>query len=116
MHEVSLVAQLVDACQERAGDRSVELVRVRYASTIPEDVLRQAFAMLTEGGPLAAATLETEPFDIRLQCGCGFDGSLGHDDLIDAGMAVCPACGEISSRPRTAELELLEVRLAVAPA
>jgi Zn finger protein HypA/HybF involved in hydrogenase expression len=116
VHEVSLVAQLVDACLERAGDRPVELVRVRYASTIPEAVLRQAFEMLTEGGPLAGADLVTEPFDIRLECACGFDGSLGHDDLIDAGMAVCPSCGEVSSRPRTAELELLEVRPAVATA
>lgn len=116
MHEVSLVAQLVDVCHERAGDHPVELVRVRHASTVPEAVLRQAFAMLTEGGPLAAAALETEPFDIRLRCQCGFDGSLGHDDLIDAGMAVCPACGDVTARPRTAELELLEVRLAVASA
>lgn len=112
MHEVSLVAQLVDVCAERAAGEPVSLVRVRHASTIPEDVLRQAFAMLTDGGSLAGATLETEPFDIRLRCSCGFDGTLGHDDVVDGGMAVCPACGDVSVRQRTAELELLEVRLA----
>jgi Zn finger protein HypA/HybF involved in hydrogenase expression len=114
MHEVSLVAELVDACLQRAGGQPVGLVRVRHASTIPETAIRQAFAMLTEGGTLADATLVAESFDIRLQCACGFDGSLGHDDLIDAALAVCPACGDVSARARTAELELLEVRLAPA--
>jgi len=112
VHEVSLVAQLVDACALRADGQAVVLVRVRHASTIPEPMLRQAFAMLTEGGNLSAARLETQPFDIRLQCGCGFDGPLGHDDLIDSAMAVCPSCGEVSTRARTAEIELLEVKVA----
>ena len=112
MHEVSLVAQLVDVCTERAAGRPVDLVRVRHASTIPEVVLRQAFTMLTEGGGLAAATLVAEPFDIRLRCACGFDGPLGHDDLVDAVAAVCPACGDVTPRERTAEIELLEVRVA----
>jgi Zn finger protein HypA/HybF involved in hydrogenase expression len=112
MHEVSLVAELVDACIQRAGGEPVSLVRVRHASTIPETAIQQAFAMLTEGGHLADAKLVTESFDIRLRCACGFDGSLGHDDLIDAAMAVCPACGDVSARTRTAELELLELRLA----
>jgi len=113
VHEVSLVAQLVDVCVERAGGRSVELVRVRHASTIPVEVLRQAFAMFTEGTNLAVARLEAEAFDIRLRCACGFDGSLGHDDVIDAVAAVCPACGDVSQRARTAEIELLEVKLAI---
>lgn len=112
MHEVSLVAELVDACVERAAGRPVDLVRIRHASTIPDEVLHQAFAMLTEGGEMAGATLETEAFDIWLRCACGFAGSLGHDDLVDAVAAICPACGDVSPRRRTAEIELLEVRLA----
>jgi len=112
VHEVSLVAELVDAAIARAGGATVAAVRVRHATTLHEDVLRQAFEMLVDGGPLASATLEVEPFDIRLRCGCGFDGPLGHDDLVGGAMAVCPACGEPSTLPPTAELELLEVRLA----
>jgi len=112
MHEVSLVAQLVGECERRAAGRPASLVRVRHVSAIPEDVLRQAFAMLTEGGVLAEARLETEPFDIRLECPCGFSGPLGHDDLIDASMAVCPSCGDVTARQRTAEIELLEVATA----
>jgi Zn finger protein HypA/HybF involved in hydrogenase expression len=98
------------ACAERAAGRRVELVRVRHATTIPADALRQAFAMLAEGGSLDGATLETEPFDVVLDCGCGFRGALGHDDLVEgSAMAICPACGAISTLRRTAELELVEV-------
>ena len=112
MHEVSLVADLVTEAERQADGRPVEAVRVRYASSIPEDILRQAFQMLTQEGPLAGATLEAEPFDVLLTCACGFSGALGHDDLISASIAVCPSCGAGSTRPRTAELELLEVRAA----
>ena len=31
------------------------------------------------------------------------------DDLIGGSVMVCPACGDVSTRQRTAELELLEV-------
>ena len=112
MHEFSLVADLIDVCSRQAAGRPVSVVRVRHASTIPELTLRQAFAMLTEGGEFATTQLDAEPFDIRLQCACGFDGSLAHDDLIDAAMAVCPSCGDVTNRARTAEIELLEIRVA----
>jgi Zn finger protein HypA/HybF involved in hydrogenase expression len=112
VHEVSLVAELVEAAEGRSGGAPVALVRVRHATTIPEDVLRQAFEMLTGTGPLAGAVLDLEPFDVELACSCGFAGALGHDDLVGGSMAVCPACGEVHQLPPTAELELLEVRLA----
>ena len=112
MHEVSLVAELVAECERRAAGGPVRFVRVRHASTIPEPALQQAFRMLTEGGCLADATLVAERFDVQLQCGCGFAGALGHDDVIGGSIAVCPACGEPSALRRTAELELLEVRRA----
>jgi Zn finger protein HypA/HybF involved in hydrogenase expression len=112
MHEVSLVAELVEVAEIRAGGAQVELVRVRHATTIPEDVLRQAFEMLTGAGPLARAVLDLEPFDVEIACACGFTGALGHDDMVGGSMAVCPACGEVHQLPPTAELELLEVRIA----
>lgn len=110
MHEVSLVAELVDAAVAQAGTRPVELVRVRRATTVPDEVLRQAFEMLVPGTPLAAAVLEVEPFDVRLDCACGYGGALGHDDVLGPGQAICPGCSELRTIPRTAELELLEVR------
>ncbi len=112
MHEVSLVAELIVQCERRSAGRAVRVVRVRHASSIPEPTLQQAFRMLTEGSSLADATLEAEAFDVQLDCACGFTGPLGHDDLISASVVVCPACGDVSTRHRTAELELLEVRTA----
>jgi Zn finger protein HypA/HybF involved in hydrogenase expression len=114
VHEVSLVAALVEACQERAGEGRVRRLSIRHASTIEEDVIRQAFTMLTEGGPLEDAVLETERFEVRLECGCGFAGVLGHDD--EAGPhVVCPACGALHAAPRTAEIELLAIDLETPP-
>jgi Zn finger protein HypA/HybF involved in hydrogenase expression len=110
MHEVSLVADLVDECERQAAGRPVSLVRVRYASTIPSEGLHQAFRQLTTAGTLTGAVLAAEPFEVRLECGCGYAGSLGHDDVISGSVGVCPACGDVSVLPRTAELELLEVR------
>ena len=109
MHEVSLVAELVDAAEARSAGAPVSLIRVRHATTFPEDVLRQAFEMLTATGPLQGATLVLEAFDVRLACACGFAGSLGHDDIVGASMAVCPACSELTQLPPTAELELVQV-------
>ena len=56
MHEVGLVGELVDAAVERSGGRRVILVRVRRATTVPEDVLAQAFEMLVPGTLLDGAT------------------------------------------------------------
>jgi Zn finger protein HypA/HybF involved in hydrogenase expression len=110
VHEVSLVAELVEEAERRAAGRRVRVVRIRHASSITEPALQQAFRMLTEGGSLADATLEAEMVEVRLQCACGFDGPLGHDDLISASVAVCPSCGNVSTQQRTVELELLEVQ------
>lgn len=110
MHEVGLVAELVDAAVARAPVTPAMLVRVRYATTIPADVLAQAWTMLVAGGPLEAATLDAEPFEVLLVCPCGFDGALAHDDVLGPGQAVCPSCSQLRAFPATPELELLEVR------
>jgi Zn finger protein HypA/HybF involved in hydrogenase expression len=109
VHEVSLVAELVSECERRASGQLVHLVRIRYASSILEPTLQQAFRMLTQGSSLSDARLEAEPFDVELRCGCGFSGVLGHDDVIGGSVAVCPDCGDVSTQRRTAEIELLEV-------
>lgn len=115
MHEVSLVAALVDECVRQAAGRPVRLVRIRYASSITEATLQQAFLMLTPGGTLAGARLEADPFDMELSCRCGYRGSLGHDDVIGGSVVVCPACGDVSVQPRTAELELLAIETVLPP-
>jgi len=109
VHELSMASELVAECERRAGDRPIELIRVRVATTVSEPALRQAFDMLTGRGPLEGARLETEPFAVTLECGCGFSGSLGHDDIVGH-KNVCPKCGEVSESERTGELELLEMK------
>jgi len=109
MHEVSLVADLISEVESRSGGQPIHVVHVRHASTISRETLEQAFRMLSVGGALADTRLTTEAFDVVLTCGCGFHGPLGHDDLISGSVMVCPACGDVSTRQRTAELELLEV-------
>ncbi len=109
MHEVALVASLVDAAVAAAAGRPAERVRIRYATTIPDDVLIQAWEMLVANGPLAEAALAMEPFESRLTCPCGFDGALEHDDVIGPGQVVCPSCSELRSIPVVPELELVEV-------
>jgi Zn finger protein HypA/HybF involved in hydrogenase expression len=101
VHELSLVAELVAECERRAAGAPVSLVRVRCAATIPEAALREAFRLLTAGGPLAAATLEVESLAVRLRCPCGFAGALGDADLAGH-LAVCPSCGAVSSHEHAA--------------
>jgi Zn finger protein HypA/HybF involved in hydrogenase expression len=110
VHEVGLVRELVDVAVARAAGRPVAMVHVRRATTIPDEVFRQAFAMLVPGTTLEGAELVVEPFDVRLTCSCGFDGPLQHDDVLGPGQAICPSCGELRGFPPTAELELTEVR------
>ena len=107
-----MVAELVDAAVASVDGAAVSLIRIRFATTVPEDVLRQAFEMLSADGPLAGAVLEAEPFEVRLACPCGFAGALEHDDVIGPGQVVCPTCGELRIFPPTPELELVEVRRA----
>jgi Zn finger protein HypA/HybF involved in hydrogenase expression len=109
MHEVALVADLVEAATARVNGPKARRVVVRYASTIPADVFEQAWEMLTTGGPLDGAELDATAFPVDLACPCGFSGALGHDDVIGPGQAVCPACSELRSFPATPELELVEV-------
>lgn len=109
MHEVSLVAELVELCLRRAeqAECPVTTVRIRYATTIPADGLRQAFEMLTRDTPLAGVALDAQAFDRVLDCPkCDFSGALAHDDVVGS-MAVCPECGELVALRATPEIELL---------
>jgi len=108
VHELSLVAELVEACRQRAGGAPVSLVRVRCATTIPEAALRESFRLLAADGPLAAAVLEVEPLDVPLACPCGSTAALADTDVVGH-LAVCPACGAVSAHAPTTGLELLEV-------
>ena len=115
MHELSLVADLVAECERRAAGRPVILVHVRHAATLPEDTVREVFALLTPQGPLARATLLTTAIPVTLHCpSCGRRSALGPDHLVGH-LAVCPRCGEVASPEPVAELELVDVVCPVGP-
>jgi Zn finger protein HypA/HybF involved in hydrogenase expression len=109
MHEVSLVAELVDACERLAGGAPVRRVRVRHASSLPEETVRQAFGLLTTGTGLGDAALELTSFEIDIRCRCGFAMALADDAHDGDPVLVCPSCDGLVSRPRTPELELVAV-------
>jgi Zn finger protein HypA/HybF involved in hydrogenase expression len=109
MHEVSLVAELVEACERLADGAPARRVRVRHASSLPPDTVRQAFALLTAGTTLADAVLELASFDVEVRCPCGFVRPPGHDDHDLEPFVICPWCDGLISRPRTPELELVSV-------
>jgi Zn finger protein HypA/HybF involved in hydrogenase expression len=108
MHELSLVAELVDECCRRAGGELISLVRVRCSMPDADGELQQAFLMMTEATPLDGAVLEVEPATLLVACACGYRGPVG--DGIVGHMFVCPECSQVG--PITsASLELLEVRM-----
>ena len=109
MHEVSLVAELVEACERLADGAPVRRVRVRHASSLPPDTVRQAFELLTAGTGLCGAVLELSSFDVEVRCACGFVGVLGHDADDLEPYVLCPACDDLVRRSRTPELELVAV-------
>ncbi len=112
MHELSLVAELVQECERHAAGRRVRAVTVRCAGGVEADEIEAAWSEL--GGPvLGDAALELELVPTVLRCPCGFSGVL--DKAASTGhIAVCPACSAV--RPIESPLELVAIRLERAPA
>ncbi len=111
MHETSLVTELVGECERRALGRTVTRVIVRHASSIEDAALREIFAALAAGGPIANARLETEEFDTSMTCEeCGYAGPVDHDHAYGH-LRICPSCEAISDDEAEPELELLGVEV-----
>ncbi len=109
MHEVSLVADLVEVAKQHAQGRPITSITVRHATTIPDPMLRQAYAMVVNDTPLADVPLHAQPFDVVLDCAkCEFNGTLHHHD-IEGHVTICPNCGDVAELEHTAELELINV-------
>ena len=112
MHEVSLVAELVEACLGQADGAVVRRVLIRHASTASEAAIRQAFSMLTADGLLANAQLTTEAFPVSIDCACGFAGIVGSEAGTGVGSVLCPSCDALHRLPRRPEIELLAIETA----
>jgi len=110
VHELSLVAELVDECRRRAGSAVVSAVKVRWSSPEDDDEIQQAFTILTEATALDGATLEIERVAMHVDCPCGYTGRATSDDVVGH-IFVCPRCATVGPITFPA-LELVEIRLA----
>jgi Zn finger protein HypA/HybF involved in hydrogenase expression len=111
MHEASLVMELIERCEELAGDRPVTMVRVKRSIAIDEDELREVFRACCDGTALASARLEVIIGPVDLECTCGFRGELGAGD-VDHYLSICPTCGVVTERSGRVDLELIALRIA----
>ena len=91
MHELSLCGAIADIANRRAGERSVEVVRVRIGQLrqVVPDTLIFCWSMVTSGTDLDGAQLELERVPAVLECrGCGARLELG-----DQFAFACAGCG-----------------------
>jgi Zn finger protein HypA/HybF involved in hydrogenase expression len=102
VHELSLVAELVELVERHAAGRTVKTVRARCAGVAGAEDLRFAFAQLSRDAlPGAALEIESEP--AHLACACGFSGDI--EPASAAGhLGVCPGCGRVQEIPSCFEL------------
>jgi hydrogenase nickel incorporation protein HypA/HybF len=98
MHEMSLVASLLDMTRQEMRARSASKVlrlRVRYGAlaNIAPEAFAFAFEVLTRGQDLDGARLDLVEEPLLLACG-GCGGEFSPTPLPAALFASCPACGE----------------------
>ncbi|MFO0804300.1 MAG: hydrogenase maturation nickel metallochaperone HypA [Gemmataceae bacterium] len=113
MHELSIAVSIVEsatAAAERAGARSVTVVRVRIgelAGVHPES-LQFHFSEAVRNTLLENARLVIEPVPVALNCpACGLETELGEPLRF-----VCSSCGEPTGnviRGRELEVDSIEV-------
>ena len=97
MHELSLMASVMDIAQEeltRHGASRLTLLRIRHGvlDQVQPDAMRMAFEAMTKGTPDEGAKLELVEEPLRLSC-CLCGHEFTPDDR-NALYAPCPACGE----------------------
>jgi Zn finger protein HypA/HybF involved in hydrogenase expression len=112
MHEFgvteAIVKGLLDQLQ-REKVAQVAQLRFRRSSAFSEEVLRQTFAALSPGTPLAGAMLMVEVLMLHTTCmHCGQTNEINSDDLVGH-MFICPTCGAIKEIAEAHDLELVEV-------
>jgi hydrogenase nickel insertion protein HypA len=111
MHEMSVVAAMIQSLQAQLVERGVQkvtAVRVRRGSTFSEESLRQSFQALSVGTLMEGAELFVETVDTKIHCSCGKTWIVTADDLTGH-MFMCPNCGDIHEVDEAHDLVLLDV-------
>ena len=97
MHELSLMASVMDIAQEelsRHGAHRLTLLCIRHGvlDQVQPDAMRMAFEAMTTGTPHEGAVLELVEEPLRLSCCmCGHTFTAGDRSAL---YKPCPACGE----------------------
>ena len=97
MHELSIANNIVEIAAEHAlqqGSSRVTGVTLRIGrlSCVHEDALRYSFELVTEGTPLAGASLTVIEVPVRIWCPV----CTAEVDLPGIQRLACPACGHLS--------------------
>jgi len=113
MHELSIVASIVEAVTESAsaypGARVTEVrLRVGALASVVEDSLEFCWELATEGSPLAGAALVITRLPVIVRCdACGVDAEIEGVQSFR-----CPRCGEPAAdlrQGRELEIEAIEI-------
>ena len=113
MHELGAVGALIDAVVAGIAEHGpcrVDVLRVRRGSAFSEEVLLQAFTMLSHGTPLEGARLDVELVNHIIDCPCGLERAILAEELVGH-VWVCPNCGHLEEVDEEADLSLLDVTL-----
>ena len=114
MHELSIASSIVEIVGEHArreGGRRVASVTLRIGrlSCVHEDALRYSFDLVTEGTPLAGATLAVIEVPVRIWCAL----CEAEVELPGIQRFACPACGHLSGDIRAGrELDIESIQIA----
>lgn len=108
MHELSIVASIVDTVTESLaaypGARVMEVrLRVGALTAVVEDSLQFCYGIATEGTALAGSALVVTTLPVLVHCAaCGRDGAIESVQSFR-----CPHCGELTRDVRQGrELEI----------
>ena len=117
MHELSIANSIAEIVGDQArllGDGRVTGVTLRIGrlSCVHEDALRYSFDLVTEGTPLAGASLAVIEVPVRIWCAiCKVEVELPGIQRL-----ACPACGHLSGDIRAGrELDIESIQIAADP-
>ena len=114
MHELSIANSIVEIVGEQArrqgGGRITGVtLRIGRLSCVHEDALRYSFDLVTEGTPLAGASLTVIEVPVRIWC----PACEAEVELPGIQRFACPACGHLSGDIRAGrELDIESIQIA----
>ncbi len=113
MHELSIANSIVEIAAEHARQQGGSRVtgvtlRIGRLSCVHEDALRYSFDLVSEGTPLAGASLAVIEVPVRIWC----PDCRSEVELPGIQRFACPACGHLSGDIRAGrELDIESIQI-----